>query len=178
MCDGAGVGTRWCEAPGTSQAASAGGAFARRARGTPLGHDARLGAGGIFIALATNKVQKSRETSGSSPVCGLRGGSIRKKIIGHSVRSVVARIDSGKRFRQAGGAFALLQKPARQHGRGGFLQPLIHQGRYLLAEIGGVRQTREFVALQGVFGSGKKELPGRLRGTCGHKTSVIRRCEY
>lgn len=176
MWDGTCGGTQFCEALAADWTANAEGVLARGSLGTRLGHVAGLGSGGIFVARAASEHQKSRKTSGSGAVYGLRDGSIRKKIIGHAMRAVAARYASGNGFRQAGGAFALLQKPAREHGSGGFLHPLIDQGNNLLAEIGGVRKAREFVALQRIFGSGKKELPGWLGRASGHKASVTERC--
>jgi hypothetical protein len=75
------------------------------------------------------------------------------------------------RFRCEDGAFALLHQPAGKHGGGFFGEPLVEQGGDLLAEIGGVTETREFVALQGVARSGEQEFPGWLgvlRGRSGH----------
>jgi hypothetical protein len=68
----------------------------------------------------------------------------------------------GLGFRGKHGALALLDQPARDHGVGVFIEPLVEQGRDLLAEIGRVTEAREFVALQGVAGGGEKELPGWL----------------
>jgi len=53
------------------------------------------------------------------------------------------------RLARAGGAFALLHQPTRQHGRGVLFEPGIEQLRDLLAEIGSMAQTRKFVTLQG-----------------------------
>lgn len=71
----------------------------------------------------------------------------------------------------ARGTFTLFQKPARQHRRGVFFDPLIEQRGNFLAEIGGVSQTRQLKALQGVLRSGQKEIPGWLGRTvtyCGN----------
>ena len=93
--------------------------------------------------------------------------TIRQKIIGHRMAVCGRRfggglVRSGLRFRGENGALALLDQPARDHGVGVFVEPLVEQGRDLLAEIGRVTQAGEFVALQRVARSGEKELPGRL----------------
>jgi hypothetical protein len=44
---------------------------------------------------------------------------------------------------------------------------MIKQGRNLRADIGGVRKTRQFKALQRILGSREKELPRGLGRTSG-----------
>jgi hypothetical protein len=151
---------RW-EAVARNRSAKRAGAFARTPRSTRLGSAASHGVGGIFSSRAAYQLQHPCKTSGWAAVYGLRDGSIRKKIIGHGMRAIVARVAFGKHVRRPGGTFSLLQKQARQHGSGVFFHPLIEQGGNLLAEIGGMRQTRQFKALQGVPGSGEQELPRR-----------------
>ena len=85
--------------------------------------------------------------------------SIRQKIIGHRMAVCGSRfggglVRSGLGFRGENRAFALLDQPAGDHGVGVFVEPLVEQGRDLLTEIGRVTEAREFVALQGVAGSG------------------------
>ena len=99
--------------------------------------------------------------------------SIRQKIIGHRMavggkRFGCGLVRRGLGFRSANGAFALLDEPAGDHGVGVFVEPLVEEGRDLLAEIGRVAEAREFVALQRVAGSGEKKLPGRLSAIGGH----------
>jgi len=79
-----------------------------------------------------------------------------------------SRVGGLLRLRGKNGALALLDQPAGDHGVGVFVEPLIEQGRDLLAEIGRVTEAREFVALQGIAGCGEKELPGRLGATSVH----------
>jgi len=57
-------------------------------------------------------------------------------------------------------AFPLLHQPARQHGRGILLHPQVKQRADLLAEIGGMAEPREFIALQRVSRSREKKLHG------------------
>lgn len=70
--------------------------------------------------------------------------------------------------RYAGRTFALLDQPAREHGAGVFFDPLVEQSANLLAEIGGVSQTREFVTLERIARRREKKLPRRLRVGTGH----------
>ncbi len=153
-------------------------ALARVPRSTRLGNEARQSVGGIFSSTTAHKLQKTYKSSGWAPVYGLRGRSIRKKIIGHGMHSVAPGLDFGKWFRSARRPLSLLQKQARQHGGGVFFEPLIQQGADLFAKIGGVRKTRQFKALQGIPRSGKQEFPGWLGRSGGHKTSVRKQCEH
>lgn len=118
----------------------------------------------------------------------LRARLIREKIIGHGVCGIVPRLAGRCAFITAhrsrrgfalarGRALALLHQPARQHGRGIFFQPGIQQLRDLFAEIGRVAKAREFVALQGIAGSGKQELPGRLGFVSAHGDLHGKPCE-
>jgi hypothetical protein len=154
------------------------GAFARAPRSTRSESETNESVGGILSSTAANKLQNPYKTSEGAAVYGLRGGSIRKKIIGHGMRAFVAQISGTKHIRRPGCPLALVEKPARQHGGGVLLHPLIQQSANFLAEIGRVGQTGQFKTLQGVSRSGKKELPGWLRRACGHRTSVKGRCDY
>ena len=107
--------------------------------------------------------ERSRATARNT----LLNESIRQKIIGHRMAVCGRRfgdglVRSGPGFRGENRALALLDEPAGDHGVGVFVEPLVEQGRDLLAEIGCVSEAGEFVALQGVAGSGEKELPRRL----------------
>lgn len=154
------------------------GTFARALRSTRLGSAAKQSVGGTFSARASSKLQHPCKTSGRAAVYGLRSGSIRKKIIGRGMRAIAAGFAGGKHVRGPRGAFALFQKPARQHGGSVFFHPLIEQRGYLLTKIGGVREARQLKTLQGVPRSGEKELPGRLGRTGGHWASDREWCAY
>ena len=71
-------------------------------------------------------------------ICGRRSTPIRKKIIGHGMLLLRSNFTRMSRLRFAGRSFALLHKPARQHGARVFLEPLIEKRANFLAEIGGV----------------------------------------
>jgi hypothetical protein len=77
-------------------------------------------------------------------------------------------IRRGLGVRGLNGAFALLDEPASDHGVGVFVEPLVEEGRDLLAKIRGVCKAREFVAMERVAGSGEKKLPRRLGAIVGH----------
>jgi hypothetical protein len=99
--------------------------------------------------------------------------SIRQKIIGHRMAVGGSGLGSGLVRRGLGvrglnGALALLDEPPSDHGVGVFVEPLVEEGRDLLAKIRGVGKAREFVAVQGVAGSGEKEFPRRLGAVVGH----------
>lgn len=118
--------------------------------------------------------------------------SIRKNIIGHGMRRGTwqgagqgtgrGMAVRGKQslalsvFRDAGRAFALFDQPAREHGAGILFHPLIEQSANLLAEIGGMTETRKFVALERVAGSREEKLPRRLGWGTGHVSLLRRTC--
>ena len=120
------------------------------------------------------------------------GESIRENIIGHRMRHGAWRANRhgigcgmavrGKQaltwtvFRNARRPLALLDEPARQHGAGVFLDPLIEQSANLLAEIGGMTEAREFVALKRIARSREKKLPRRLGWGTGHVSLLRRTC--
>ena len=100
--------------------------------------------------------------------------SIRQKIIGH--RKAVGGYQPGRglirRSLDVGGAhitFAQLEEHASDHGVGIFVDPLVEEGIDFLAEIRGVTEAGEFVALERVARSSEKELPGWLGAISGHK---------
>jgi len=101
-------------------------------------------------------------TSSRASVCGRRDRPIRKKIIGHGMSIFRERFSSERIFRRLLRTFPLFHQPARQHGGGIFLDPKIEKRADLLAEIGGMTETREFITLQRVARSGEKKLPRRL----------------
>jgi hypothetical protein len=85
---------------------------------------------------------------------------------GHRFRSGLIR--SGLDIRGAQVAFAHLEENARDHGVGILVEQLVDKRIDFLAEIGGMTEAREFVTVQSVAGSGKKEFPRRLGAANGH----------
>jgi hypothetical protein len=159
MENGAGGWTQGWEAFARALDARDAGTFARAPRSAPLGSAASQGVGNIFSSIAAYKLQHPCKNLRMAAVYGLRGGPIRKKILGHGMRAIIAGFAGGKHVRGPRGAVTLFHKPARQHGGGVLLHPLIEQGGDFLAEIGGVREARQLKTLQGVPRSGEKELP-------------------
>jgi hypothetical protein len=117
--------------------------------------------------------RKMAFTSSGASICGRRDCPIRKKIIGHGMpvfpkcfrgRNVLLRLLR---------AFPLLHQPARQHGRGVLFHPKIEKRGNFFTEIGGVAETREFVALQRIARSGEKKLPRRLSFAMVHASLLV-----
>src|SRR5260370_11956657 len=101
--------------------------------------------------------------SGGASICGRRDRLIRKKVIGRCVSVFRQMFTSRSVCLRLLRAFPLVHQPARQHGRGVFLHPKVQQRGNLLAEIGGMVETREFKALQRISRSREEKLPRRLR---------------
>jgi len=101
--------------------------------------------------------------SGGASICGRCDRLIRKKVIGRCVSVFREMFTSRSVCLRLLRTLPLLHQPARQHGRGVFLDPKVEKRGNLLAEIGGMVETREFVALQRISRSREKKLPRRLR---------------
>jgi hypothetical protein len=159
---------RRCAAPAAMAAARELCSQRRAARGTPV----RLGADWSMSVETSVEMKSGPRNSGSTSRraarCWWRRGLIREKIIGHRMRSVQPRFGPGDGVRNLPGMLSLFHQPARQHGRGVFFEPLIEQSADLLAEIGGMTQTCQFIRLQRVARSGQKKLPRRLGLVAGH----------
>jgi hypothetical protein len=117
-------------------------------------------------------------TSRWAAVCGRRDRPIRKKIIGHGMSVLQQSLAGRGGLQHLRRALALLHQPAREHGASILFKPKIEKRADLLAEIGGMVETREFVALQRSARSREKELPRWLGLVADHagllKSSVIR----
>ena len=132
---------------------------------------------GFVNGKARRKSQLQRRkmafTSSGASVCGRRDCPIRKKIIGHGM-SVFRKSFRGRNvLLRLLRALPLLHQPARQHGRGIFLDPKIEKRADFLAEIGSMAETREFVALQRVARSRDKKLPRRLGFVMVHASLLV-----
>ncbi len=108
-------------------------------------------------------------TSRRAAICGWRNRSIRKKVIGHGMSGSQRRLAGGSEVQRLRRTLALLHQPARQHGGGVLLEPLVEQRADLLSEIGGMAEAREFIALQRGARSREKEFPRGLRLLAVHK---------
>src|SRR5260370_23624922 len=134
----------------------------------PVPEPGRIGSGTAISKLQI-KGWKVTGALGRAAVCGRRNRPIRKKIIGRGMRVLRRRLAEGSDFLYWRGTFALLHQPARKHGCGIFLHPLVQKGSDLLAEIGSMAEAREFITLQRIARSREKELPRRLRLVVSHK---------
>ena len=173
-----GRGADWWAGFAPGDAARVANEFAQAQRGTRARRLAGQMVCVIFRPGAALQLRKTFLNSNSAAVGGPCGGSIRKNIIGHGRRSVGAGFLRGQHVWRPSSAIALLEEPAREHGGGVLLYPLIDQGLHFLAEMGGVRQARQFKILQGVPRSGKKKLPRRLGRPEWHRASVKGRRPY
>jgi hypothetical protein len=111
--------------------------------------------------------RKAAMTSGCAASYRRLNRGIREKIIGHGWSAIRFGLAGSRRvdLRRTG---TLLHQPARQHGGGIFLEPLVEQGVDLLSKVGGVAQPRQFITLQTIARSGKQKFPGRLRLVARH----------
>ncbi len=127
---------------------------------------------GVTRLEKTIKPRKSRSASSRATRMGLRSPLIRQEIIGHRMSAVgpIAgpRFGGGLCLRDAERTLMLLHEPAREHGRGIFLQPGIQQLTDLFAEIGGMTEPRKFEALERIARSREQKLPRRLCLLHGH----------
>jgi hypothetical protein len=116
------------------------------------------------IASAKLRISKQKElfTSSRASICGRRDRPVRKKIIGHGMSVFRERFTGGNIFQHLLRPLLLFHQPASQHGGGILLHPKIEKRADLLAEIGGMAETREFVTLERVSRSREKKLPRRL----------------
>lgn len=135
----------------------------------PMAQSVPCGESGAGLSSKTRKINL---TSCGAGAWRRRSRPIRKNIIGHemapgAVAPMKQFLDYG-RFRNARQPLALLNQQARDHGARGFIDPLIEQRANLFAQIGGMTETGEFIALERVAGSREKELPWGLGLGTGH----------
>lgn len=122
----------------------------------------------MIPAAAKNKPERHEtsrradQTSGSSTGSARRNDTIPQKVIGRTTPLVFWGCGRGNSLFAEDGALALIHQPARQHGRGIFLEVLIQERPQFLAQIRRMSEAGKFIALQGIAGSGEKEFPGRL----------------
>ncbi len=168
MLVGARSQARFCEAV----EGNAGARERERLGHATMGTPPRSWPGSIGSGAANGKLQvmgwKVAETSSCAAICGRWNRSIRKKIIGHGMSVLRGWFVGGSDFLCRRRTFALLHQPARQHGCGTFLHPLVEKSSDLLAEIRSMAEAREFIALQRDSRSREKELPRRFSFAIGH----------
>lgn len=154
--------THACEALGGSAAAGERKPLANTAPNTLLRQKERSVVSGNFRGKLAFQHPKIATSSSGAAVCARRSGPIRKKIIGHGMSVFLERLGGRCGFRRARRTFAQVHQVARQHGGGAFIHPLVEKRGNLLAEIRGVAEPGEFVALQRDARGREKELPRRL----------------
>lgn len=155
-------GAQRCEAAAGRALPGFPGPVARLGVSTPARDDGRTNRSELKCGEASIRPQKPRIFLRWAPMTCRNGRAIREKIIGHRMRGMAPRFAVRRGLLNGRGPLALLHQPAGQHGRGIFLHPLVHQRADLLAEIGGMAQPRQFIALQTGLRSREKELPRRL----------------
>ena len=116
--------------------------------GTPPGPGGRGFGGAKAGSKSRIKHQQIAFTSRGASICRRRGRPFGKKIIGRAMSIFRESFHSGSVLVRLLGTFPLLHEPARQHGGGVFLHPKVEKRADLLAEIGGMAEPGEFVALQ------------------------------
>jgi hypothetical protein len=159
-------GSRECEALGGSAVARAvmhPGSPRANTPACPLVCDLRPGK---FSSRQPILSPKIAFTSRRAAICVWPSGSIPKYYWTQNVRSWTASPRPG-RFPAVQGAL-LFDQPVREHGRRVLLHPLVKKHRDFLAEIGGMAETREFIALERGSRSRAKELPRGLGLGKGH----------
>ena len=87
------------------------------------------------------------------------GRSFGQKIIGRGRRCLCRRLACSPCVVLGWQFFRALHQIMRQHGVGALLQISIHEPADLFAHVGGVAQSRKFIALQGVAGSRQQRVP-------------------
>jgi len=169
-----GVGPQGCEAAAGPLGKRVVGHIERAAGSTPFRPCGTRGSLDTFKKTSRFSPRRAGERSVSAARNVWANDSIRQKIIGH--RMAVGRYQPGRgligRSLGVGCAhitFAQLEEHASDHGVGIFVDPLVEEGIDFLAEIRGVTEAGEFVALERVARSSEKELPGWLGAISGHK---------
>jgi hypothetical protein len=151
--------TRFCEA----FSGNVGEREWKPARHTMLGTLPEPNGRHLVSARAGGKLEIERRkivfTSSGASVCGRRDGPIRKKIIGHGMSIFRERFSSESIFRRLLRTLPLFHQPARQHGGGIFLDPKVEKRADLLAEIGGMAETREFIISAASCAKRREETP-------------------
>ena len=122
----------------------------------------------VIPAAARNQLQiyeisrRADETSAWSTGSARWNDPFPQKVIGRTTPLVFGGCGRGSSLFFKDSAFALVHQPARQHGRGVFLEVLIQERTQFLAQIRRVSEARKFVGLERIAGSGEQEFPWRL----------------
>ncbi len=124
-----------------------------------------------FAVWAWPMLKKVTEILGHLAFYGWPQYGIGKKIIGRGNAARGWRLGAGWRAIRLHSVFALVDQPPGNGGRRILFKPLIHQCADLFAEVGGMAEARQFIALQAVARGSQQELPGRLSSGIGSQGS-------
>jgi hypothetical protein len=166
MSGGWGRGAEWCEAAEAGKRERIGLLDERVGQSTPP--RAWLAAGSLAkkrLSTAETRIRE-REKSATPVVAMRRRDTIRQEIIGRTIGLRGSRL-VGSQVRRWW-LQSLVHQPAREHGRGVLLKPLVKKFTNLLAEVRSVPQTGQFVGLQGIARGSEKKLPRWLNTVFGH----------
>jgi hypothetical protein len=163
-----GVGTRVCEVRGKSVPCAVLLALRAARRGTRVPPLRSLKVSGGSCGEFSEWPRKAGMTSENAVAAMRFDRRFRKEIIGHRMAVWRPGIDRGLPLHRVKRLFALFHQPARNHGRGVFLEPLIQQRSNLFAEIGGMAESSELVRLKRVSRSGQEKFPRGLGVVSGH----------
>lgn len=158
-----GGGTQRCEALSAGAMTRGCGQTKHHGLSTPMSLAKSSRLGGKSHGKVQNERRKIVITSRWAAICERRYGPLREIVIGRAHAVIARRPVRGNGVVRDRRALALLHQPAREHGGGVLLDPLIEQRANLPAEIGGVAEARKLVALQRGARSGEQEFPRGLR---------------
>jgi hypothetical protein len=146
--------------------------------GTPMSLLASPALSGRVGGELSKASRKIAFTSSRAAVCRRKDRPVRQNIIGRSVSGPRQRVPRAGRFLCAWRVLTLLNQVTREHGCRVFLHPLIEKCSNLLAEIGRMVETREFVALERIARSREQELPRWLGSGTSHESLLGIRNPY
>ena len=150
MMDGWWGETSECGAPKSADVAARIRSHAVMRRGTPVREGKHISFGDIIGRKSVRKFIFADVISDHTANSGARRGLLRQEIIGHRMSTIRPGFRGRSGIHGALRKFPMLHQPSRQHGRCTFLYPLIHQRTNLLAQVGSVVQSAEFVAMETV----------------------------
>jgi hypothetical protein len=143
--------------------------------GTPLSLQVSAAHNGRVNGELSNAYRKIAFTSSKAAVCGRRRPPIRQYIIGRNMPALRQQIAGARRFLGVWRALPLLDQPAREHGSGVFLHPLVEKRGNLLAEIRRMTEPREFIGLERRSRGREQELPRGLGSGADHLGLLLRK---
>lgn len=116
----------------------------------------------------TSPTQRGKQLRTPVRILGREPGLV-QKIIGRNLVLIGGQVLGSASLSGEDATFTLLHQPAGEHGSRVLFHPLIEQRANFLSQVSREVETREFVALQGIAGGGKKKLPRWLRTVLGQE---------